>query len=66
MTNLEKKVDNIAQIIGEMREELKELKKSKESNAAQQSDQSFLMVSIFESFDLVIYILITVNPNYIF
>lgn len=50
------------QIIGEMREELKELKKSRE---AQQSDQSFLMVSIFESFDLVIYILITLNSNYI-
>jgi hypothetical protein len=66
LTNIEKKVDNIAQVIGEMREELKELKKSKESNAAQQSDQSFITVSIFESFDLVIYILITLNPNYIF
>lgn len=62
MTNLENKIDNIMQIIGEMREELKELKKSRE---AQQSDQSFLMVSIFESFDLVIYILITLNSNYI-
>jgi adenine-specific DNA methylase len=62
LTNLENKIDNITQIIGEMREELKELKKSRE---AQQSDQSFLMVSIFESFDLVIYILITLNSNYI-
>jgi adenine-specific DNA methylase len=62
LTNLENKIDNIMQIIGEMREELKELKKSRE---AQQSDQSFLMVSIFESFDLVIYILITLNSNYI-
>jgi adenine-specific DNA methylase len=62
LTNLENKIDNIMQIIGKMREELKELKKSRE---AQQSDQSFLMVSIFESFDLVIYILITLNSNYI-
>ena len=42
--NLEKKIDNLAQVIGEMREEIKELKKLKE---AQQPDQSFLMVSIF-------------------
>jgi hypothetical protein len=44
LTNLEKKIDNITQVIGEMREELKELKKLKE---AQQPDQSFPMVSIF-------------------
>jgi hypothetical protein len=44
LTNLEKKIDNITQVIGEMREELKELKKLKE---AQQPDQSFPTVSIF-------------------
>jgi len=44
LTNLEKKIDNITQVIGEMREELKELKKLKE---AQQPDQLFPMVSIF-------------------
>jgi flagellar biosynthesis chaperone FliJ len=44
LTNLEKKIDNLAQVIGEMREELKELRKLKED---QQTDQSFLMVSIF-------------------
>jgi len=44
LTNLEKKIDNITQVIGEIREELKELKKLKE---AQQPDQSFPMVSIF-------------------
>jgi hypothetical protein len=65
LTNLEKKIDNLTQIVGEMREELKELKKAKESKEAQQFNQSFLMVSIFESFDLVIYILITLNSNYI-
>jgi len=41
LKNLEKKIDNITQVIGEMREELKELKK------AQQPDQPFPMVSIF-------------------
>lgn len=49
MTNLEKKIDNIAQEIGEIKEELKELKKLKE---AQQPNQSFIMVS-FESFVLL-------------
>jgi len=44
LTNLEKKIHNITQVIGEMREELKELKKLKE---AQQPDQPFPMVSIF-------------------
>jgi hypothetical protein len=44
LTNLEKKIDNITEVIGEMREELKELKKLKE---AQQPDRSFPMVSIF-------------------
>jgi hypothetical protein len=44
LTNLEKKIDNITQVIGEIREELKELKKLKE---ARQPDQSFPMVSIF-------------------
>jgi len=42
LTNLEKKIDNITQVIGEMREEIKELKKLKEA-----PDQPFPMVSIF-------------------
>jgi hypothetical protein len=47
LTNLEKKIDNITQVIGEMREELKELKELKQLKEAQQPDQSFPMVSIF-------------------
>ena len=44
LTNLEKEINNIAQVINEIREELKDLKRSKET---QQPNQSFLMVSIF-------------------
>jgi predicted nucleic acid-binding Zn-ribbon protein len=44
LTNLEKEINNIAQVISEIREDLKDLKRSKET---QQPNQSFLMVSIF-------------------
>jgi hypothetical protein len=44
LTNLEKKIDILTQVIGKIKEELKELKKLKE---AQQPDQSFPIVSIF-------------------